>query len=149
MDSHSVLQPPLLGREKLHDIFLIVFPLELLVRAAFLLKSAFHCVTLLLGLSFHQNLSQMSGPVKGLGTSHTGIRSSLRHGEESWCYLQSPCSSCVFITPLGACSSHLSCDFRYLKKTSYLKGHRELCCDLSKHTGSRLYVGPLAMRAPG
>lgn len=92
----------------------------------------------------------MSGLVKGPGRSRTD-HSLIRHGEERTgaAYIQSSWSR-AFITPLGAGHAHLSSDFRYLKKTSHLKGYRELCCGLSKHTRSRLYVGsPVAMRVQG
>lgn len=159
-DTHSVLQPPCKGEKSSTSMqslrsFLIVFSLELLLRAAFLLKSAFHCFILLLGIKFSSESESDEWPCKGPGRSRTGIRSLIRlgeerRGEESRCCPQSSWSCCVFITPLRACCSDLSYDFRYLKKTSHLKGHRELCCGLSKHTGSRLYVGsPLAMHVLG
>lgn len=62
--------------------FLIVFSLELLLRAVFLLKSAFHCFILLLGIKFSSESESDEWPCKGPGRSRTGIRSLIRLGEE-------------------------------------------------------------------
>lgn len=62
--------------------FLIVFSLELLLRAAFLLKSAFHCFILLLGIKFSSELESDEWPCKGPGWSRTGIPSLIGHGEK-------------------------------------------------------------------
>lgn len=52
------------------------------MQAVFLLKSAFHCFILLLGLKFSSELESDEWPCKGPDRSRTGIRSLNRHEEE-------------------------------------------------------------------